>query len=171
METRAQAYAILRLTRRADVHVSKMPGIPGLDLLITAGGSKSRFRHCGVVLQTRLTAAEPAWVAPEAVDREQQLFSEATLPICMLSFPAEDPSDEPMGDFRWIVEPRVQGGKAFCTLNTSRDFQPLTDERLGQLVRELTEWYALRSREDHLLAAGIHDITEHNGKVRQRRAV
>jgi len=170
LDSRAEAYAILRLTGRADVHVSRTPGIPGVDLLVTAGGSRSRFRHCGVVLHSRLTEAEPPQIGAETVEREQRQFSEAVLPICMLAFPAEPPTDDPAGDFRWIVEPQVQGTRAFLALNPSREFHPLTDERLDQLVRELTEWYALRSREDQLLAAGVHDISASGDQPRQRRA-
>lgn len=170
LETRAEAYAVLRLTRRADIHVSRTPGIPGVDLLITVGGGISRFRHCGVVLHPRLTETEPARIGPEAVEREQRQFSEAVLPICMLSYPAEHPTDDPEGEFRWIVEPHVQGAKAFLALNPSREFHPLTDERLGELVSALTGWYTLRSREDQLLASGVHDISGHNEKLRQRRA-
>ena len=170
VETRAQAYAILRLTRRADVFVSRSPGVPGVDLLITVGADGSRGRHCGVVLHPRLTTVEPARVGPETVKREQRQFSEMVLPVCMLSFPAEDPDDAPAGDFRWIVEPRIERGKAFLALNSSREFQPLTDERLGHLVRELTEWYALRSRDDQVLAASVHDIADHTETLRHRRA-
>lgn len=170
LETRAEAYAILRLTRRADVHMSRTPGIPGVDLLITVGGGPSRFRHCGAVLHPRVTETEPARISPETIEREQRQFSEAVLPICTLSFPAEHPTDEPEGEFRWIVEPRIQGAKAFLALNPSREFHPLTDEHLDELVRRLTEWYALRSRENQLLASGVHDLSEHNDKLRQRRA-
>jgi len=169
LQTRAQAYAILRLTR-GGVHVSRTPGMPGLDLLITAGGRGSALRHCGVVLQPRLATADPAVVEPGMIAREQRLFAESTLPICMLSFPAEDPNDDPTGEFRWVVEPRVQGGKAFLAFSSSRRFQPLTDELLRRLVQELGEWYALRSRDDQLLAAGVHDIAAQAANGRKRRA-
>ncbi|HEU4561168.1 MAG TPA: hypothetical protein VFS20_25170, partial [Longimicrobium sp.] len=125
---------------------------------------------CGIVLQCRVTSDEPAWVGPEVVEREQRLFARSALPICMLSFPAEHPTDDPAGEFRWIVGPRVQGPKAFLALNSAREFHPLTDERLAQVVRELTEWYAARSREDQLLAAGVHGISEHGEKRQHRRA-
>lgn len=170
LETRAEAYAIRRLAGRADVRVSRTPGIPGVDLLVTVGGSSSRFRHCGVVLHSRLTEAEPPQIGVGTVEHEQRQFFEAVLPVCMLAFPAEPPTDDPAGDFRWIVEPRVQGAKAFLAPNPSREFHPLTDERLDQWVRELTELYALRSREDQLLAAGVHDTSASGDKPRQRRA-
>lgn len=170
LESRAEAYAILRLTRASGLFVSRTTGIPGLDLLLSVGSGTSRSRHCGVVLHARLSDAEPARIGAETVEREGRQFAEAVLPICMLAFPAEHPTDDPTGEFRWIIEPHVQGSKAFLARNPSTGFQPLTDERLDQLVRDVNGWYALRSREDQLLAAGVHDISGHGDKLRKRRA-
>ena len=43
VESRAESYAILQLTERADVNLSRLRGIPGLDLLLSLGtGSHTR---------------------------------------------------------------------------------------------------------------------------------
>jgi hypothetical protein len=165
VETRAQAYAVLQLTRRGGVNVSRTPRLPALDLMLTIGTGNARVRHCGVVLLPRVTAAEPARLGPERIEREQALFGEVSIPVCMVSFAADDAA----GEFRWIAEPRIDAGRPFLALNPSREFQPLSDDLLDEAVGRIATWYERRAEHDRRIAAGVRELSRHPTEPQRRR--
>jgi hypothetical protein len=165
LESQAEAYAILELTNRADVRVTRTPRLPGLDLLLSLTGSSGQVRHFGVVIVPRVIAAEPASIAPERIERDQEFFGEIAFPVLMLSFAA----DEPAGEFRWIAEPQIQSGRPMLMLNPSREFRPLTRDVLPRVFRQIEQWYERRADQVRRVPVGVSALPSSESEFPRRR--
>jgi hypothetical protein len=165
VESQAEAFAILQLTNRADVSVARTPRLPGLDLLLSLTGGYGQVRHFGVVIVPRVTAAEPASIEPERIERDQGFFGEVAFPVLMVSFAA----DEPAGEFRWIAEPQTQTGRPMLVLNSSREFRPLTQDVLARVFRQIEEWYEYRADQVRRVPLGVSALSSHGSEFPRRR--
>lgn len=165
VESQAEAFAILELTNRADVNVTRTPRLPGLDLLLSLTGSNGQVRHFGVVIIPRVTAAEPALIDLERIERDVEFFGEIAFPVLMTSFAA----DEPAGEFRWIAEPQIQTGRPMLVLNPSREFRPLTQDVLARVFRQIEEWYERRADQVRCVPVGVSALSPHESEFPRRR--
>ncbi|HET7460958.1 MAG TPA: hypothetical protein VFJ82_06910 [Longimicrobium sp.] len=134
--------AALWLSRRPDLRGLDQNGeIFGADLLV-AVEKDGRFtgRQFGAVVKGYRAGSSAPRLTARELRRERERFADQTFPVCMLAFPA---SGEP-GWFRWIVEP---GGCDGCTglhFSDCIGFEPATDELLGRVVSQVSQWFDAR---------------------------
>lgn len=141
VEMRAEAHAVLRLTARSGVQVTRRPSADGVDFLLTlAADGEVSGRHLGVVVKPRVSEGEVPRLTPRSVRRERSQFADAVFPVCMVSF---SPAGE-CGYFRWIIEPSVENGAAALAYAARTHFEPLTDAVLDRLFHDVSAWYDAR---------------------------
>lgn len=140
---RARSYAVLWLTRRDDLRVVyQSSAASGVDMLVTVlRDGHFSGRQFGVVLAARRTGSAAPRIDAKTIAHERATYADATFPICMLAFSANNES----GWFRWIMEPEVCDGEARLELSSQISFESTTDELLDRVIDEVNQWYDARS--------------------------
>lgn len=139
---RARSHAVLWLTQRDDLRVVyQSSGASGVDMLVVIQrDGHISTRQFGVVLAARRNGSSAPRLDIQTISHERATYSEATFPICMLSFSA----NSERGWFRWIVEPVVAPGEAGLELSSQIHFEPVTDELLDCVITRVNDWYDAR---------------------------
>ncbi len=138
---RAEALAVVHLTRRDDLRVGRNVFDHGPDLLVSVVRDGAMTgRQFGVSLKARVTGARPPRVERASLQRERERYRDVPFPVCLFMFFMEDDA----GFFRWIVEPTMHGGEARLERGTRLSFEPLTTEALGRIVDDVNAWYDAR---------------------------
>jgi hypothetical protein len=145
---RSEALAIMYLTRRDDLIVSRQNQEQGLDFLVTLlkDGAYSG-RLFGV--QIKATVSTPKLVQRDnIIDIKLNLDSlqplaELPFPVCLFFFTLENDQ----GYYKWIIEPVSEGHKNSKLLfNKSNEFKKLTDEEIGNIILKVNSWYDYRKQ-------------------------
>lgn len=138
---RAEALAIVHLTRRVDLRVERNVFDHGPELLVTIlrDGSLTG-RQFGVALKGRVSGERPPRVDAAALRRERERYRDVPFPVCLFVFVMDDDS----GYHRWIVEPRVRDGAARLEVGSGLGFGVLTDAALAEIVDDVNAWYDAR---------------------------
>jgi hypothetical protein len=141
---RAQALAIVHLTRRDDLGISNaiMAEDVGLDYLVTIkkGSDRPSIRKFGIVLRSA--------VGPTTEERLNKLLQPAMpgflrggeypYPVCLFYFTMEDNQ----GYYTWIAEPLVtEGGRPQLLMRQEPDSRKLDRPALDAIVKRVDEWY------------------------------
>jgi hypothetical protein len=143
---RAEALAIMYLTNRDDLIVSRQQEENGLDFLVTLlKDGNYTGRLFGV--QVKATVSTPKLVQNDDIieiklDLQQlQSLAELPFPVCLFFFTLENDQ----GCCKWILEPVIEDQKnpKLC-FNKSNNFKKLTDEEIDNLVSAVNNWYDIR---------------------------
>jgi hypothetical protein len=143
---RSEALAIMYLTRRDDLIVSRQKEEHGLDFLVTLlrNGSYSG-RLFGV--EVKATVSTPKLVQyDDSVEIKLNLYqlqflAELPFPVCLFFFTLENDQ----GYYKWILEPAIEEHKKSKLLfNESNEFKKLTDEEIGKIISKVNSWYDYR---------------------------
>ncbi len=149
LEFRAENLAVVHLTRRPDLIVSRPDREYGLDLLVTvAPRDKPSGRLFGVQVKGVMSEQNLRRTADGIMSTDNGnaagLISEAPFPVCQFVFTMSDDQ----GYYRWINEPvcdRANGATLHLQDRTS--LMPLTDAAIDEIVAAVNEWYDARSRD------------------------
>jgi hypothetical protein len=142
---RAEALAMMYLTRRDDLVVSHPSVDYGIDLVVQLleNGAVSG-RMFGVELkaadssediQRRLRSALRGVVA-----RQAAVFKDLPFPVCLFFFAV----DRDVGYYAWVVEPVAEAGALRVAASQAHEFRELNDESINEIVTEVREWYAAK---------------------------
>jgi hypothetical protein len=143
---RSEALAIMYLTRRDDLIVSRQKKEQGLDFLVTLlrNGSYSG-RLFGV--QIKATVSTPKLVQrDDSVEIKLNLdplqsLTELPFPVCLFFFTLENDQ----GYYKWILEPVLEGqNNSKLFFNNTNNFKKLTDDGIGYLISAVNSWYETR---------------------------
>lgn len=141
VEERAEHLAMMHLTRRDDLRVTRQPDASGMDLLVTIlNEGLFSGRQFGVVLKARMGGHKPPRLDARAIAREQVHFKDVPFPVCMFFFSL----DTDLGYYRWIVEPSVDSGAATLDLPGQMLLGALTPASLETIVNRVNAWYDAR---------------------------
>src|SRR5215207_1319589 len=138
---RAEALAVVHLTRRDDLRVERNVFDHGPELLVSIiRDGVLTGRQFGVALKARVSGARPPRMDKPSLHRARERYRDVPFPVCLFLFFMEDDA----GFFRWIVEPEVHAGEARLERDTQLSFDPLTDAALGRIVDGVNAWYDAR---------------------------
>lgn len=140
---RSEALAVMYLTRRDDLIVSRQKEEHGLDFLVTLlkdGGYSGRL--FGV--QVKATASTAKLIQrDDSVEIKLNLdplrsLAELPFPVCLFFFTLENDK----GYYKWILEPifEDQSNSKLC-FNKSNSFKELTNEEIGNIISSVNTWY------------------------------
>ena len=143
---RAEALAIMYLTNRDDLIVSRQQEEQGLDFLVTLlrNGSYSG-RLFGV--EVKATASAPKLVQRDDIieiklDLEPlQSLAELPFPVCLFFFTLQNDQ----GYYKWLLEPVIECQKnSNLFFNDSNEFKNLSDEGIDKIISAVNNWYESR---------------------------
>lgn len=139
---RAEALAIVHLTRRDDLRVERNVFAHGPELLVSiVRDGEMTGRQFGVALKARVSGARPPRVDKPSLQRERERYRDVPFPVCLFLFFMEDDS----GYHRWMVEPSVHDGEPRLERGSRLGFEALTDAALGRIVDDVNAWYDARN--------------------------
>ena len=137
---RAEALALVYLTRRPDLLVKHEDADYGVDYLveITKNNRPTR-RMFGVQVKARIAPITESAVG----DREpfhfvsEKWMEELPFPLCLFVFTMEN--DE--GFYRWAVEPVITDTGPKLRLNAGKELSRLDSAALDRIVAQVDQWY------------------------------
>lgn len=140
LDQRLQALAIIHLTRRKDLVVTKNDPGTGVDLFVSINrpGEPSR-RVFGVTLEgtTDAIANEQQATALMSSMAIEQRGAQFMMPVCVFLFSMHDDQ----GYYDWQAEPLLENGKVQLPLKTGFRAQKLTTAALDDMVDVVNRWY------------------------------
>lgn len=148
IERRAEQLAYLFLTENGSLSVSRPQSEEdGLDFLVQIPGrSSGSAPQFGVQVKGKKAspflnghAAPPFLEAPGM--KPNGRHARSSLPLCLFLFFV----DSDASYFRWLQEPVLEkyGG---LRSNETREFRPLTQETLDEIVATVRDWYAFQRK-------------------------
>lgn len=138
---RAEALAVVHLTRRDDLRVERNVFDYGPELLVSIlRDGEMTGRQFGVSLKGRVSGARPPRVDKASLKSERERYRDVPFPVCLFIFLMEDDS----GFYRWIVEPSVHDGEPRLDRGTRLSFEALTVDALNRIVDDVNDWYDAR---------------------------
>ena len=159
---RAEALAVVYLTRRHDVEVipvSSAASHPGYDLLVQLrqGDAATRPSFRIVVKGARSPRHSNRGTGPASfpIAYKAGELAPNTIPICLFVFTVDDE----LGYYRWLQQPRITKGQATLRNNlppTDQLFDqpdriilntavaPLDNQAIQQLIAQVAQWYEVR---------------------------
>jgi hypothetical protein len=143
---RAEALALVYLTRRDDLVVSREPDDYAFDLRVTVSKEKGRLSGRIFGVEVKASRAPLTSAEREAYASRMHLhpaLSELPFPVCLFHFTMED--DE--GYYTWILRPDVtQEGRPRLKHGAEPGLARLDDDAIGAIVDEVNRWYDRRAR-------------------------
>lgn len=140
LDQRLQALAIIHLTRRNDLVVTKSGLDIGVDLFvyINRPGEPSR-RVFGVMIKGTTDAIADQGEATALLNlmNIQQRGAQVMMPVCVFLFSMQDDQ----GYYDWQAEPRLDDGKVQLPLKTSFEARKLTPHALDSIIDAVDRWY------------------------------
>ena len=141
LEERAEALAILYLTRREDLLVRRQRAEDGIDLLVEIRrGGQSSGRLFGLLLEAQVSAMnENAHQKGQPLeDKLSERAERFPFPVCMFFFTMSN--DE--GYFQWVSEPFItEEGQPKLRTNTTDPLKKFTSEAFDHLIHRVNRWY------------------------------
>ncbi|HBE19012.1 MAG TPA: hypothetical protein DEG17_23770 [Cyanobacteria bacterium UBA11149] len=143
---RSESLALMYLTRRDDLIISRQQQNASLDFLVTLlKDGNYTGRIFGV--QVKATVSTPKLIEhKDIVEIEMdlglsQFMIEFPFPVCLFFFTLANGQ----GYYKWILEPvMVEGNYSKLTLNNSNDFYRINNEGISNLVSTANGWYDSR---------------------------
>lgn len=146
MAERTEALAIVHLTRRNDLIVTRQSHDYGFDLLVEVKKNDARTGRFFWVQTKTLPARHLERIKenPESYSVKdsylQRLLPDIPFPLLCLTFAM----DTDQGYYAWLVEPVVgRGGKLHLGKGI---FKPLDNESLNQIIETVNTWYDERMK-------------------------
>jgi hypothetical protein len=143
---RAESLALMYLTRRNDLSVSRQEMHYGLDFLVTI--CKDRIysgRIFGVEVKASLSALKSnkgiITLPIRLTKHEASLYKDFPFPICLFFFAMENDK----GYYRWIKEPVIEPKEQpKLVLSEGNELKTLTNEELDKIISRINKWYNKR---------------------------
>jgi hypothetical protein len=161
---RAEALAVVYLTRRDDVEVipvSPAASHPGYDLLIQLrqGDPATRPSFGIIVKGTRSQRHSNRGTRPASfpIAYKAGELAPNTIPVCLFVFTVDDE----LGYYRWLQQPRITNEQATLRNNLPSADQrsdqpdriilntavaPLDNQAIEQMIAQVAQWYEARRR-------------------------
>ena len=144
MEQRAESLAVMYLTRRDDLIVSKQKKDKDyiLDFLVTiTKASVNSGRLLGVEVKTTaltIKSIEHDDIVEIKLKNSQiDFFAELPFPVCLFLFTPEND----YGYYQWILQPVVTQHNSKLHFERSNKFKKLTDEEINKIIDIVNIWY------------------------------
>jgi hypothetical protein len=142
---RAEALAMMYLTRRDDLAVTHPSLDYGIDLVVqllengvVSGrmfGVQVKATRSRDGLQRRMNAA-----LQDVFAKQGGIISDLPFPVCLFFFAL----DTDVGYYAWLVEPAGEAGLLRAKASQAPEFRELNDESIGQIVADVRRWYATK---------------------------
>jgi hypothetical protein len=136
---RLEALAIIHLTRRKDLVVTKA-NLAGVNLIvyITSPNEPSR-RTFGLMVKGTTEAIADERQATRLMNSMEieQKGGQLMMPVCVFLFSMRDDQ----GFFDWQAQPRLEDGKVQLPLKTEFEAKRLDPVALDGLIDEVNRWY------------------------------
>jgi hypothetical protein len=142
---RAEALAMMYLTRRDDLVVTHPSLDYGIDLVVqllengtVSGrmfGVQIKAAHSSDGIHKRLKTA-----LSDLVAKQGSLFKDVPFPVCLFFFAL----DRDVGYCAWVVEPAGEAGALRVARSHGREFRELNDESIEEIVADVRQWYATK---------------------------
>jgi hypothetical protein len=143
VEERAEHLAMMHLTRRDDLRVTRHRDHPGMDLLVTVvKDGVFSGRQFGVVLRARMGGQKAPRIDSRSIGLEHERFRDVPFPVCMFFFSL----DTDQGYYRWILEPAVDEGAPLLEMPGQMLLCALDPASLETIVARVNAWYDARAR-------------------------
>ena len=138
---RARAMAIVHLTRRDDLVVSKAGQGVGLEFIVTIQNKTGEpsVRQFGVFLRGSKNAVTEASL-DESLRPEMQSFfrmGQFPYPVCLFHFSM----DGDQGYFTWVAEPAILDGGPRLLMHDASHCRKLGKATLDEIVEKVDGWY------------------------------
>ena|ERR1019366_7057098 len=141
VEERARAMAIVHLTRRDDLIVSKAAQGVGLEFIVTIHkeNGEPSVRQFGVFLRgtkSRMTETHLDETLRPAI---QSFFrmGQFPYPVCLFHFSMDDDQ----GYFTWVAEPAIIDGGPKLLMHETSHCRKLDKAALDEIVEKVDGWY------------------------------
>ena len=137
---RARALAAVILTRREDLTIADTRQSTGLDLHVSIVREDKPMRLAFGVLLRSVSSPMSADIANQILGPTMGQFQgmrKFTYPVCLLFFTMRDEK----AYFSWLAEPILTSGAPKLVHLAKANCVELTDERLGQLIEQIVNWY------------------------------
>jgi hypothetical protein len=148
IEARGEALAVVMLTRRSDLLISKPLDTVGPDggldyvIQILEGGMPSK-RIFGVQLKAGRGIHSSAEAARLVTQNGWYAPPRPSFPVCVFVFSVEDDR----GFYTWAVEPVYSAdGSPRLSTPSAPSPEPLDDGALDEIVRRVNDWYETEAR-------------------------
>ncbi|NER52786.1 MAG: DUF4365 domain-containing protein [Symploca sp. SIO1B1] len=143
---RAESLAMMYLTRRHDLVVSRQQEEQDLDFLVTLlkdGAQTGRLFGVQVkaIVSTPKSTQFDDSIEIKLALEQNTLLPELPFPVCLFFFTLGNDQ----GYYKWILEPVIQSQPNFqLLLNQKNDLKELNDEEIGNMISVVNSWYDLR---------------------------
>lgn len=137
LEHRAEALAVVYLTRRTDIVVQKQQhGEQGYDLLVELRKDhRPTQRYFGVELKSRVDRAIETSNASYTVDATWEAI---TIPLCLFSFVMKTEQ----AFYGWLLDPVIdQAGHPKLHRHSTVELMELTPKAVDDIVMRVARWY------------------------------
>jgi len=143
---RAESLAMMYLTRRNDLVVSRQQEEQNLDFLVTLlknGAHTGRLFGVQVkaIVSTPKSTQFDNSVEIKLALEQNRLLTELPFPVCLFFFTLGNNQ----GYYKWILEPVIAGQPNFeLLLNQKNELKELNDEEIGNIISAVNSWYDSR---------------------------
>lgn len=143
---RAESLAVMYLTRRNDLIVSRQQKDYGLDFLVTitqGGGYSGRLFGVEVkaTASTPKSAQHDNFITIPVDEAATNYPTEFPFPVCLLFFTL----DNDYGYYKWLLEPVVEAQhNPKLIFNQSNQLKKLSDEAIDDMISSINLWYDSR---------------------------
>lgn len=139
-ETRATQLAIVHLTRRADVQVTREVRDDYnkvIDLLVSLLEDGHNV-GCLLAVEVKAAMSEKEIQGSQKQWGQDNALNSYRLPLCLFVFSM----DNDRGFWQWVRKPNMDGDeKRSLVSNDDRGFKPLTNEALDEILSSIRAWY------------------------------
>ena len=142
---RAEALAMMYLTRRDDLVVSHPVVDSGIDFVVQlledgaiSGrmfGIQLKAADSSDGMEKRLRAAVRGVLA-----KQGSVFRDLPFPVCLFFFAV----DKDIGYYAWLVEPAGESGALRIATSDPDEFRELNDESIDRIITGVRHWYAAK---------------------------
>lgn len=141
IEHRGEALALLYLTRRDDLIVTRDYPDYGIDLLVEVLNEQHRTgRRFGVEIKVRRQAhaLTQKFIHTLVTPPQQKLLESLPFPVCLFFFTMHDDA----GYYQWLSAPVVTSeAEPLLRKNTLNDLKGLDNDSLATIVTQVNGWY------------------------------
>jgi len=143
---RAESLAMIYLTRRHDLVVSRQQEEQDLGFLVTLLKDGTHTGRLFVVQVKAIVSTPKSTQLDDSIDinlalEQNTLLTELPFPVCLFFFTLGNDQ----GYYKWILEPVIEGQPNFqLLLNQKNDLKKLNNEEIGNMISVVNSWYDLR---------------------------
>jgi hypothetical protein len=144
LEERAEQLALLYLSRRNDLRVTKLHDDYGIDLLVEIyQDNHPTGRMFGVLLKAQVSQdQEHEQIDTKISSGEMQSVKDLPFPLCLFVFVM----DNDAAYYLWVKQPLVAPeGFPHLVINDVAQIKTLTKESINDIVQQVERWYEAKT--------------------------